>query len=122
VPVLPAKKALQAAPTYVRYEQACTDCLTRLVELNRAGIFIYQNTNGILSSAQIKSDELTALQRYMLRGMKINTQPLKGPFKTITIEEGQVNGAQMDWLLRQGNPYMITQESKESILISVEIK
>ena len=122
VPVLPAKKALQAAPTYVRYEQACTDCLTRLVELNRAGIFIYQNTNGILSSAQIKSDELTALQRYMLRGMKINTQTLKGPFKTITIEEGQINGAQMDWLLRQGSPYMITQESKESILISVEIK
>ena len=122
VPVLPAKKALQAAPTYVRYEQACTDCLTRLVELNRAGIFIYQNTNGILSSAQIKSDELTALQRYMLRGMKINTQTLKGPFKTITIEEGQINGAQMDWLLRQGSPYLITQESKESILISVEIK
>jgi hypothetical protein len=58
----------------------------------------------------------------MLRGMKINTQTLIGPFKTITIEEGQINGAQMDWLLRQGSPYMITQESKESILISVEIK
>jgi hypothetical protein len=58
----------------------------------------------------------------MLRGMKINTQTLKGPFKTITIEEGQINGAQMDWLLRQGSPYMFTQAAKESILISVEIK
>ena len=122
VPVLPAKKALQAAPIYVRYEQACTDCQVRLAELNRAGIFIYQNTNGILSSAQMKADELTALQRYMLRGMKINTQTLTGPFKTLSIEEGQMNGAQMDWLLRQGRPYKLTQESKESILISVEIK
>jgi hypothetical protein len=122
VPVLPAKKALQAAPIYVRYEQACTDCQVRLAELNRAGIFIYQNTNGILSSAQMKADELTALQRYMLRGMKINTQTLTGPFKTLSIEEGQMNGAQMDWLLRQGSPYKLTQESKESILISVEIK
>ena len=122
VPVLPAKKALQAAPTFVRYEQTCSDCLARLAALNRAGIFIYQTENGILSSAQIKTDELTALQRYLLRGMKINTQTLNGPFKTLTIEEGQMNGAQMDWLLRQGSPYMFTQASKESILISVEIK
>ena len=122
VPVLPTKKALQAAPIYVRYEQACTDCQVRLAELNRAGIFIYQNTNGVLSSAQMKADELTALQRYMLRGMKINTQTLTGPFKTLSIDEGQMNGAQMDWLLRQGSPYKLTQESKESILISVEIK
>ena len=122
VPVLPAKKALQAAPIYVRYEQACTDCQVRLAELNRAGIFIYQNTNGVISSAQMKADELTALQRYMLRGMKTNTQTLTGPFKTLSIEEGQMNGAQMDWLLRQGSPYKLTQASKESILISVEIK
>ncbi len=122
VPVLPAKKALQAAPTFVRYEQTCSDCPARLAALNRAGIFIYQTENGILSSAQIKTDELTALQRYLLRGMKINTQTLNGPFKTLTIEEGQMNGAQMDWLLRQGSPYMFTQASKESILISVEIK
>ncbi|MFM1854464.1 MAG: hypothetical protein RL164_1782 [Bacteroidota bacterium] len=122
VPVLPAKKALQAAPTFVRYEQTCSDCLARLAALNRAGIFIYQTENGILSSAQIKTDELTALQRYLLRGMKINTQTLNGPFKTLTIDEGQMNGAQMDWLLRQGSPYMFTQASKESILISVEIK
>ena len=122
VPVLPAKKALQAAPTFVRYEQTCSDCPARLAALNRAGIFIYQTENGILSSAQIKADELTALQRYLLRGMKINTQTLNGPFKTLTIEEGQMNGAQMDWLLRQGSPYMFTQASKESILISVEIK
>jgi hypothetical protein len=47
---------------------------------------------------------------------------LTGPFKTLSIEEGQMNGAQMDWLLRQGSPYKLTQESKESILISVEIK
>ncbi len=122
VPVLPAKKALQAAPTFVRYEQTCSDCPARLAALNRAGIFIYQTENGILSSAQIKADELTALQRYLLRGMKINTQTLNGPFKTLTIEEGQMNGAQMDWLLRQGSPYMFTQAAKESILISVEIK
>jgi hypothetical protein len=122
VPVLPAKKALQAAPTFVRYEQTCSDCQARLAALNRAGIFIYQTENGILSSAQMKADELTALQRYMLRGMKINTQTLTGPFKTLSIEEGQMNGAQMDWLLRQGSPYKLTQESKESILISVEIK
>lgn len=122
VPVLPAKKALQAAPTFVRYEQTCSDCPARLAALNRAGIFIYQTENGILSSAQIKTDELTALQRYLLRGMKINTQTLNGPFKTLTIEEGKMNGAQMDWLLRQGSPYMFTQASKESILISVEIK
>jgi len=70
----------------------------------------------------MKADELTALQRYMLRGMKINTQTLTGPFKSLSIEEGQMNGAQMDWLLRQGSPYKLTQESKESILISVEIK
>ncbi|MEY2652782.1 MAG: hypothetical protein RLZZ321_1875 [Bacteroidota bacterium] len=122
VPVLPAKKALQAAPTFVRYEQTCSDCLARLAALNRAGIFIYQTENGILSSAQIKTDELTALQRYLLRGMKINTQTLNGPFKTLTIDEGKMNGAQMDWLLRQGSPYMFTQAAKESILISVEIK
>jgi hypothetical protein len=54
--------------------------------------------------------------------MKINTQTLNGPFKTLTIDEGKMNGAQMDWLLRQGSPYMFTQASKESILISVEIK
>jgi hypothetical protein len=122
VPVLPAKKALQAAPTFVRYEQTCSDCSARLAALNRAGIFIYQTENGILSSAQIKTDELTALQRYLLRGMKINTQTLNGPFKTLTIDEGKMNGAQMDWLLRQGSPYMFTQAAKESILISVEIK
>ena len=122
VPVLPAKKALQAAPTFVRYEQTCSDCPARLAALNRAGIFIYQTENGILSSAQINTDELTALQRYLLRGMKINTQTLNGPFKTLTIDEGKMNGAQMDWLLRQGSPYMFTQASKESILISVEIK
>jgi hypothetical protein len=54
--------------------------------------------------------------------MKINTQTLNGPFKTLTIDEGQMNGAQMDWLLRQESPYMFTQAAKESILISVEIK
>ena len=122
VPVLPAKKALQAAPTYVRYEKSCTDCPSRLAALNKAGIFTYQEANGKLSSAQMKSNELTALQRYMMRGMTSTAESLKGPFKTISIEQGQMNGAQMDWLLRQGSPYMLTQESEESILISVEIK
>ncbi len=54
--------------------------------------------------------------------MKVNAKALKGPFTTIAITEKEINGAQMDWLLRQGSPYLIAQPKNGEILISVEIE
>jgi hypothetical protein len=122
IPVLPVKKQLRAVDQFVRYEISCTDCAEKLAGLNRFGVFTYVVGSDKISSPQLEADELTTLQRYYFENMKVNAKVLQGPFTTIAITEQEINGAQMDWLLRQGSPYLIAQPKNGEILISVEIE
>ncbi len=122
IPVLPVKKQLRAVDQFVRYEISCTDCAEKLAGLNRFGVFTYVVGSDKISSPQLKAEELTTLQRYYFENMKVNAKALQGPFTTIAITEQEINGAQMDWLLRQGSLYLIAQPKNGEILISVEIE
>ncbi|MFM8596328.1 MAG: hypothetical protein ACKOBN_04435, partial [Flavobacteriales bacterium] len=121
VPVLPVKKQLKAQDQFVRYELNCTDCTDQLARLNKMGVCTYILATGKISTAQFNENELTTQQRYNFKKLNRQTSNMKGPFTTITTNEQQINGAQMDWLLRQGAPYLLQIKDGNSI-ISVEIK
>ena len=122
VPVLPVRKQLNPTEQLVRYESNCSACSETLAQLNSIGVFTYETSTGKISSPQFKKDDLTALQRYVFKRMQINTKPLQGPFTTIEISKQEINGAQMDWLLRNGLPFSITYKDAEHMLISVTLK
>ncbi len=122
VPVLPNTKQLKAAEQFVRYEIKCSDCTEKLAQLNKQGVFTFVVNSDKISSAQFNESDLTTLQRYYFKRFKMQTKALQGPFQTVAIKEQQLNGAQMDWLLRQASPYRLEQSKNGEILISVEIE
>ena len=121
VPLLPVKKQLKVVDQYVRYETNCTDCVEKLEQLNKLGVFTHVSSDKI-SSAQLNESTLTTLQRYYLKGFKVQSKQLQGPFQTLVVKEQELSGAQMDWLLRQASPYLLEQPNNGEILISVEIE
>jgi hypothetical protein len=70
----------------------------------------------------LNESTLTTLQRYYLKGFKVQSKQLQGPFQTLVVKEQELSGAQMDWLLRQASPYLLEQPNNGEILISVEIE
>ena len=121
LPQLPVKNKLVPVEEEVRFEKNCFTCQDQLSVLNHYGLFTYLPEMAKISSVQIKESELNTLQRYYLKSFKKVDQKLKGPVQTLTLDPEAVSGAQMDWLLRQNQPYRMLKNNEGKVQIEVQL-
>jgi hypothetical protein len=121
MPKLPIKNQLVPTEQEVRFEQKCFTCQDRLADLNHYGVFTYLPEKAMISSAQFKESELNTLQRYYLKSFKKVDQNWTGPVQTLQLDPSAVSGAQMDWLLRQNQPYRILKATQDTYQIEIQL-
>ena len=102
---LPQVKAIQLPDPICRYELRCTDCKEALTRFNRVGVFVYDDQKEMLVSALQKESQWSVVQHMYLKEMRKRSTNLKGKTQTLLLEESGIDGAFVDWLLRQHNGY-----------------
>ena len=108
---LPEVKTMALPDPICRYERKCDDCSSALSRYNRVGIFIYDSEKELIVSAAQKESEWDLVQLMYLKEMRKKTFPLKGATEIIEIEAAQIDGAFIDWLLRQQNGYELSRDA-----------
>jgi hypothetical protein len=102
---LPQVKTIQLPDPVSRFELKCSDCAAELTRFNRVGVFIYDDQKEMLVSALQKESQWNVVQLMYLKEMRKRSAILKGATQTIFLEETGLDGAFVDWLLRQHNGY-----------------
>ena len=108
---LPEVKTMALPDPICRYERKCDDCSSALSRYNRVGIFIYDSEKELIVSAAQKESEWDLVQLMYLKEMRKKTSPLKGATEILEIEAAQIDGAFIDWLLRQQNGYELSRDA-----------
>ncbi|NDE03535.1 MAG: hypothetical protein EB003_02620 [Flavobacteriia bacterium] len=108
---LPEVKTMALPDPICRYERKCDDCSSALSRYNRVGIFIYDSEKELVVSAAQKESEWDLVQLMYLKEMRKKTSPLKGATEILEIEDAQIDGAFIDWLLRQQNGYELSRDA-----------
>ena len=108
---LPEVKTMALPDPICRYERKCDDCSSVLSRYNRVGIFIYDSEKELIVSASQKESEWDLVQLMYLKEMRKKTSPLKGATEILEIEDAQIDGAFIDWLLRQQNGYELSRDA-----------
>ena len=108
---LPEVKTMALPDPICRYERKCDDCSSALSRYNRVGIFIYDSEKELIVSAAQKESEWDLVQLMYLKEMRKKTSPLKGATEILEIEDAQIDGAFIDWLLRQQNGYELSRDA-----------
>ena len=102
---LPQVKSLQLPDPICRFELRCTDCQEALTRFNRVGIFVYDDQKEMIVSAMQKESQWSVVQLMYLKEMRKRSTNLKGATQTLVLEQSELDGAFVDWLLRQHNGY-----------------
>lgn len=102
---LPQVKTIQLPDPVSRFELKCSDCAAELTRFNRVGVFVYEDQKEMLVSALQKESQWNVVQLMYLKEMRKRSVNLKGATQTIVLEESGLDGAFVDWLLRQHNGY-----------------
>ncbi|MDP4867799.1 MAG: SPOR domain-containing protein, partial [Crocinitomicaceae bacterium] len=107
---LPQTQPLKVPDPVVRYEIKCTACQEALSRYNRAGVFIYDPEKEVIVSALQKASDWDVVQLMYLKEMRKKTVALKGASQTLVLDPEGVDGAFVDWLLRQQNGYELVKD------------
>jgi|GEM_PF-364591 len=102
---LPQVKSLQLPDPICRFELRCTDCQEALTRFNRVGVFVYDDQKEMIVSAMQKESQWSVVQLMYLKEMRKRSTNLKGATQTLVLEQSELDGAFVDWLLRQHNGY-----------------
>ena len=114
---LPQTQPLKVPDPVVRYEIKCTACQEALSRYNRAGVFIYDPEKEVIVSALQKASDWDVVQLMYLKEMRKKTVALKGASQTLTLDPEGVDGAFVDWLLRQQNGYELVKDQEGKLEI-----
>jgi hypothetical protein len=95
-----------------RFEIKCTDCQAELSRYNRVGVFIFDPEKEIIVSALQKTSEWDVVQLMYLKEMRKKTPMMKGETQTIQLAPNGLEGALIDWLLRQQNGYELDKDQE----------
>ena len=109
---IPQVKSIQLPDPVSRFELKCVDCATELTRFNRVGVFIYDEQKEMLVSALQKESQWSVVQLMYLKEMRKRSTNLKGATQTLVLEEDGIDGAFVDWLLRQHNGYELFVDEK----------
>jgi hypothetical protein len=116
---MPQNQTLQLPDPICRFEMKCTDCQAELTRYNRVGVFIFDPEKEIIVSALQKTSEWDAVQLMYLKEMRKKMPVLKGETQTIQIDPQGMDGALIDWLLRQQNGYALGKDNEGQLQIKV---
>jgi hypothetical protein len=114
---LPQTQPLKVPDPVVRYEIKCTACQEALSRYNRVGLFIYDPEKEVIVSALQKASDWDVVQLMYLKEMRKKTVALKGASQTLTLDPEGVDGAFVDWLLRQQNGYELVKDQDGKLQI-----
>jgi hypothetical protein len=102
---IPHVKSIQLPDPVSRFEFKCSECAAELTRFNRVGVFVYDDQKEMLVSALQKESQWSVVQLMYLKEMRKRSTDLKGATQTVVLEESGLDGAFVDWLLRQHNGY-----------------
>jgi hypothetical protein len=114
---LPQTQALKIPDPVLRYETKCTDCLTELSRYNRIGVFVYDPEKEIIMSGMQKASEWDVVQLMYMKELRKKTPTLKGETQTLELNRDGLDGAFVDWLLRQSNGYELSKDQQGNLQI-----
>ncbi len=109
---LPQTQPLKVPDPVLRYEAKCTACQAELSRYNRVGVFIYDPEKEIIMSALQKASEWDVVQLMYMKELRKKTPTLKGETQTLELDLDGLDGAFMDWLLRQANSYELSKDQQ----------
>ena len=109
---LPEVKPIALPDPVCRFERKCEDCTDALSRYNRVGVFVYDGEKELILSASQKESEWDLVQLMYLKEMRKKTSAMKGDFETIVLDAAGLDGAFVDWLLRQQNSYELFKDDK----------
>jgi hypothetical protein len=112
---LPQVKSIQLPDPICRFELRCTDCQEALTRFNRVGVFVYDDQKEMIVSAMQKESQWSVVQLMYLKEMRKRSTNLKGATQTLVLEQNKLDGAFVDWLLRQHNGYELFIDEQEQI-------
>ena len=115
---IPKNQPLTLPDPLVRYEIKCTDCLAALSRYNRVGVFVYDPEKEIVMSAMQKGSEWDVVQLMYMKELRKKTPTIKGEIKTLELDLNGLDGAFMDWLLRQTNSYELSKDQQGKLQMS----
>ena len=109
---IPEMKKVILPDPISRYELRCSDCPSELSRFNRVGVFIYDDQKELIISAVQKESQWDLVQQMYLKEMRKRNVSLKGPTQTLLLEQRNLDGAFMDWILRQHNGYELFRDEQ----------
>jgi hypothetical protein len=109
---LPEVKPIALPDPVCRFERKCEDCTDALSRYNRVGVFVYDGEKELIVSASQKESEWDLVQLMYLKEMRKKTSAMKGDFETIVLDAAGLDGAFVDWLLRQQNSYELFKDAE----------
>jgi hypothetical protein len=109
---LPQTQPLKVPDPVLRYEAKCTACQAELSRYNRVGVFIYDPEKDLIMSALQKASEWDVVQLMYMKELRKKTPTLKGETQTLELDLDGLDGAFMDWLLRQANSYELSKDQQ----------
>ena len=109
---IPEMKKVILPDPISRYELRCSDCPSELSRFNRVGVFIYDDQKELIISAVQKESQWDLVQQMYLKEMRKRNVSLKGAAQTLLLEQRNLDGAFMDWMLRQHNGYELFRDEQ----------
>jgi hypothetical protein len=113
---IPLIQTLVPPDPVLYYEKKCDECSTELARYNRVGVFVYDEEKELLMSAQQKKSMWNLQQLMYLQEMRQkNPKGIKFNFQIQL--DSPLNGAYVDWLLRQNAPYSVNLDNQGNYII-----
>jgi hypothetical protein len=112
---LPQTQPLKIPDPVLRYETKCTDCQAELSRYNRVGVFAYDPEKDLIMSAMQKASEWDVVQLMYMKELRKKTPTLKGETQTLELNLDGLDGAFVDWLLRQANSYELSKDQQGNL-------
>ncbi|MCF8202187.1 MAG: hypothetical protein K9J18_03780 [Crocinitomicaceae bacterium] len=112
---LPQTQPLKIPDPVLRYETKCTDCQAELSRYNRVGVFVYDPEKDLIMSAMQKASEWDVVQLMYMKELRKKTPTLKGETQTLELDLNGLDGAFVDWLLRQANSYELSKDQQGNL-------
>jgi hypothetical protein len=112
---LPQTQPLKIPDPVLRYETKCTDCQAELSRYNRVGVFVYDPEKDLIFSGMQKASEWDVVQLMYMKELRKKTTTLKGETQTLELNRDGLDGAFLDWLLRQTNSYELSKDQQGNL-------
>jgi hypothetical protein len=112
---LPQTQPLKIPDPVLRYETKCTDCQAELSRYNRVGVFAYDPEKDLIMSGMQKASEWDVVQLMYMKELRKKTPTLKGETQTLELNRDGLDGAFVDWLLRQANSYELSKDQQGNL-------